>query len=75
MFMASLVNNEYGNMGFKVSKGGIQKQVILDPKLSCPQLRDMGKQYTSHSVIGTKWKHIKWKFSTFCGLTGTNTYP
>ena len=42
MFMASLVNNEYGNMGCKVSKGGIQNQVILDPNRPGPQLRDMG---------------------------------
>ena len=50
MFMASLVNNEYGNMGCKVSKGGIQKQVNLNPKLSGPQLRHVPSQVASWDV-------------------------
>ena len=49
-FMASLVNIEYGNMGCKVSKGGIQKQVNLNPKLSGPQLRHVRSQVASWDV-------------------------
>ena len=26
-------------------------------------------------VISPNWKEPKWKCSTFCGLSGTNTYP
>ena len=67
---------------FKVSSGGksTKKAHITSWPIKIAELRPLCK-IDAHYLTGRPgarnlWPHyVKWKFLTFCGLTGSNTYP